>query len=70
MFAELWGLVTGTSSKLTYFIHSRQFWMLLFTDFGSHYDPNISGTPGFGYVELVKTRSFGLFQLVLYVIIH
>ena len=35
--------------------------MLLLTDFGSRCDPNISGTPGSGYGELVKTRSFGLF---------
>jgi hypothetical protein len=44
--------------------------MLLFTDFGSRYDPNISGTPGSGYGEPVKTRSFGLFWPVLYAITH
>ena len=35
--------------------------MLLLTDFGSRCDPNVSATPGSGYGELVKTRSFGLF---------
>jgi hypothetical protein len=44
--------------------------MLLLNDFGSHYDPNISVTPGSGYVELVKTRSFDLFWPVLYPITH
>ena len=58
------------SAKLALLAYFGHFCMILVTDFGSHYDPNISGTPGFGYVELVKTRSFGLFQLVLYVIIH
>ena len=28
--------------------------MLLVTNFGSHYDPNVSGTPGSAYGELVK----------------
>ena len=30
--------------------------MLLVTDFGSRCDPNVSGTPGSGYGELVQTR--------------
>ena len=32
--------------------------MLLLTDFGSRCDPNVLGTPGSNYVELMKTRSF------------
>ena len=32
--------------------------MLLLTAFGSRYDPNVSGTAGSNYVELMKTRSF------------
>jgi hypothetical protein len=42
--------------------------MLLVTDFGSRCDPNVSGTLWTGYVELMKTRSFGLFRPVLYAI--
>ena len=42
--------------------------MLLVIDFGSSCDPNILGTPRSGYGDLVKTRSFGLFRLVLYAI--
>ena len=59
------GCVTGNSSKLAVLVFSGQFCMLLLTDFGSRCDPNVSGTPLSGYVELVKTRSFGLFLPVL-----
>ena len=38
--------------------------MLLVTDFGFRCDPNVLGTPGSGYMELIKPRSFGLFWLV------
>ena len=38
--------------------------MILFSD------PNVSGTPGSGYGELVKTRSFSLFWPVSYAITH
>ena len=58
MFAELWGLVTGTSSKLAYVLHSGQFCMLLLTYFGSRGDTNVLGTSGFGYENLVKTHRF------------
>ena len=44
--------------------------MLLLTDFGYRCDPNDLVTPGTDYVELVKTRSFGLFPFVLYAISH
>ena len=44
--------------------------MVLLTDFGSRCDPNVLGTPGSDYVELMKTRSFGLFWPVLYAITH
>ena len=64
------GPVTGNSSKLTVSVYFGQFCMLLLTDFGSRCDPNVSGTPGSSYVELVKTHSFGLFQLVLYALCH
>ena len=37
---------------------------------GSRYDPNISGTPGSGNGELVKTHSFGQFRPVLFAITH
>ena len=35
--------------------------MLLLTDFGSRVDPNVRGTPGSGYGDVVKTRIFGPF---------
>ena len=60
----------GNSSKLPVFAYSGQFGMLLVIDFGSCCDPDVLGTPGSGYGELVKTRSFGLFQPVLYAISH
>ena len=41
------------------------FCMVLLTDFGCRYDTNVLVTPGSGYGELVKTRSFGLFCRVL-----
>ena len=44
--------------------------MLLVTDFRSHCDPNVSGTPGSGYGEFVQTHSVGLFRPVLYAISH
>ena len=44
--------------------------MLLVTDFLSCCDPNVSGTPGSGYEELVQTRSFGLFRPVFHAITH
>ena len=65
-FREPQGPVTGNSSKLVVLAYSRLFCMLLITEFGSRCDPNISGTSGSGYGELVKTRSFGLFRPVLY----
>ena len=69
-FREPRGPVTGNSSKLTVLVYFGQFCMLLLTDFGSRCDPNVSGTPGSNYVELMKTRSFGLFRPVLYAISH
>jgi hypothetical protein len=44
--------------------------MLLLTDFGSRCDPNVSGSTGSGYGELVKTRSFGLLWPVFYANSH
>ena len=67
-FLELRGPVTVNSSKLAVLAYSGQFCMLLITDFGSCRDPNVSGTPGSGYGELVKTRSFSLYRPVLYAI--
>ncbi len=69
-FQEPRGSVTGNSSKLVLFFYFGQFCMLLLTDFGSRCDPDISGTPGSDYVELMKTRTFGLFPPVLYAISH
>ena len=69
-FREPRGPVTGNWSKLIVLAYSSRFFMLLLTDFGSHCGPNISGTPGSDYGELVKTRSFGLFWPVLYAITH
>ncbi len=67
-FWEPWGPVTGNSSKLAVLAYSGQFCMLLVTDFGSRCHPNVSGTPGSGEGEIMKTRSFGLFRPVLYAI--
>jgi len=64
------GPVTGTSSKLVYFVHSGQFSMLLLTDFGSRGDPNVRGTPGSGYGDVVKTRIFGPILPVFCAITH
>ena len=44
--------------------------MLLFIDFWSRCDPNVSATPWSGYGELVKSQSFGLFRPVSYGISH
>ena len=44
--------------------------MILFSDFGSRCDPNVSGTPESGYRELVKTHSFAIFWPVLYATTH
>ena len=70
MFREHRGPCTGNSSKSEVLAYSGLFCMLLLTDFGSRYEPNVLGTPGSGYVELFKTRSFGLFWVVLYAITH
>ena len=70
MFREPRGPVTRNSSKHKVLAYSGEFCKLLLTDFGSRCDPNDLGTPGFGYGELVKTRSFGLFWPVLYAITH
>ena len=69
-FQELRGPVTGNSPKLAVLAYSDQFCMLLVTDFGSGCDPNVLGTSGSGYGELVKTPSFGLFRPVFYAISH
>ena len=70
MFREPRGPVTWNSSKHAVLAYTGQFYMLLLTDFGFRCDPNVSGTPGSGYGELVKTRSFGLLWPVLYAITH
>ena len=70
MFREPRGPVTCNSSKHAVLAYSGEFCKLLLTDFGSRCDLNISGTPGSGYGELVKTRTFGLFWPVLYAITH
>ena len=62
--------VTWNSSNLAVLAYFGQFCMLLLTAFGCRYDPNVSGTPGSGYGELVETHSFGLFWPVLYAITH
>jgi len=69
-FGTVEGPVRGNSSKLVVLAYSGQFCMLEVTDFGSRCDPNVSGTSGSAYGELVKTRSFGLFRPVLYAISH
>ena len=70
MFREPWGPVTWNSSNLAVLAYADQFCMLLLTDFGCRSDPNVSGTPGSSYGELVKTRTFGLLWPVLYAITH
>ena len=70
MFPEPRGPVTENSLKLAVLAYSCQFCMQLLIDFGSRCDPDVSGTPGSGYGELVKTRSFGLLRTVLYAISH
>ena len=70
MIREPRGPVTGNSSKLIVLVYFGQFCMLLLIDFGSRCDPNVLGTPGSDYVEIMKTRSFGLFWSVLYAITH
>ena len=70
MFREPRGPLTGNSSKLAVLAYPDKFSMLLVTDFGFRCDPNVLGTPGSGYMELIKPRSFGLFWLVLYAITH
>ena len=70
MFQEPWGPVSWNSSKHAVLAYSGQFCMLLVTDFGSRCDPNVLGTPRFGYGEHVKTRSFALFWPILYAITH
>ena len=69
-FWEPRGPLTGNSSKLAVLAYSGLFCVLLVTDFGSRCDPDVSKTSGFGYRELVKTRSFGLFWVVLHAIAH
>ena len=64
------GPITWNLSKLAVLAYSRRFCLLLITDFRSRCDPIVSGTPWSGYGELVKNRSFGLFQPVLYAITH
>ena len=44
--------------------------MLLLTTSGCRCDPNVSGTSGSGYGELVKTHSSGLFWPGFYAITH
>ena len=69
-FGELRGAFMGTSSKLTEFIHSGQFYMLLLTDFGSRGDTNVQVTSVSNYGELVKTRRFYTLWPGLYAITH
>jgi hypothetical protein len=45
--------------------YSDQFCMLLVSQFRSRCDPIVSGTPGSGYGQLIKTRSFGQFCMLL-----
>ena len=66
MFREPLGPIKGNSSKLAILGYSGQFSMLLVTDFGSHCDPNVCGTSGSSYGELIKSRSFGLFWPLFY----
>ena len=54
-------VVTWNSSKHAVLAYSGHFCILLVTHFGFRCDPNVFGTPGSGYGELVKTRSFALF---------
>src|SRR3954466_6146135 len=60
-FGEPWGPVTGMSSKLVDLIPYSQFSVLLPSNFRSRGDPNVRGTPGSGYTDVVKTRTFGPF---------
>ena len=69
-FREPRGQVTRNSSKFVLLVYCGQFCMLSLTDFGSRCDPNVLGTPGSDYVELMKTRSFGIFRPVLYATSH
>ena len=54
MFRVPRGPVTGNSSKFPVLAYSNKFCMLVVTDFGSRCDPNVPGTLGSGYGELVK----------------
>ena len=63
-FVEPRGPVMGMLSKLVDLVPYSQFSVLLPTNFGSPGDPNVWGTPGSGYGDVVKTRSFGPFQPV------
>ena len=69
-FREPSGPVTENSSKIVILAYSRMFCKLLLTDFCSRCDPNVLGTPGSGYGELVKTRTFGLLRPIFYAISH
>ena len=60
----------GTRQNSYFWSILGQLCMLLLIDFGSRCDLNVLGTPGSVYVELMKTRSFGLFPPVLYAISH
>src|SRR3954463_3275220 len=57
-FGEPRGPVTGMSSKLVELIPYSQFSVLLPSNFRSRGDPNVRGTPGSGYTDVVKTRTF------------
>ena len=70
MFREPRGPVMWNSSKLVLLVYFGQLCMRLLIDFGSRCDPDVLGTPGSDYVELMKTRSFGLFPPVFYAITH
>src|SRR3954469_5818271 len=57
-FGEPRGPVTGTSSKLVDLIPYSQFSVLLPSNFRSLGNPNVRETPGSGYTDVVKTRTF------------
>jgi hypothetical protein len=70
MFGKYRGPLTGISPILVDFVHSGQCSMVLLTNSGSRVDPDVWGTPGFAYGDLVKARRFGPFWPVFNSITH
>jgi hypothetical protein len=61
MFGEHRNPLTENSPKLVDFVHSRQFSMVLLTDYGFRVNRDVWETSGSAYGDLAKTRRFGPF---------